>query len=243
MHAAERSLLPDDQCPCLQRPSRCETGGLPLPPGGSATNNAMSIPTASTCFRSRGGHLNHWKDSNTVAIAVIVLVAIVTVVVPIVVVIAITIVITVIITVVAGCCHCCQDNKSLTVFDISYAFLHTETGGCCQRLHHWVEGDGSGKPKAWEVAPRLPEGLRFCGFFGVSAEVLVTAWDMMENHSVLPPTSKFLHFLWVLAFMRTYPANNTTLSSLLGGSNPKTISKYVWPFIWSIFALNKCLVS
>jgi hypothetical protein len=40
----------------------------------------------------------------------------------------------------------------------------------------------------------LPEDLRFCGFFGVSAEVSVTAWDMMENHSVLPPTSKLLHF-------------------------------------------------
>jgi hypothetical protein len=40
----------------------------------------------------------------------------------------------------------------------------------------------------------MPEDLRFCMFFGVSAEVLVTAWAMMENHSVLPHTSKFLHF-------------------------------------------------
>ncbi len=90
-----------------------------------------------------------------------------------------------------------------------------------------------------KLLPCLPEDLHFCGFFGMSTEVLVTAYDMTENHSVLPPTPKLLH----LAFMHTYPASNTTLSSLLGGSNPKMISKYVWPFIQSNFALNKCLVS
>ncbi len=87
------------------------------------------------------------------AIAVIVVVAFVTIVVAIVVVVAVAV--TVAITVVAGCCHCRQDNKSLTVFDISYAFLHTETDSCCPHLKHQTEGDGPGKPKAWEVAPGL----------------------------------------------------------------------------------------
>jgi hypothetical protein len=94
-----------------------------------------------------------------------------------------------------------------------------------------------------KLLPGSPEDLRFHAFFGVSAQVSVTAWDMMENHSVLPPTPEFLHFLWALAFMRTYPANDTTLSSLLGGRDPKTMSKYMWPFIHSIFALNEWLVS
>ena len=88
-----------------------------------------------------------------------------------------------------------------------------------------------------------PEDLRFQAFFGVSAQVTVTAWGMMEDHSVLPPNLKFIHFLWVLAFMQTYPANDTTLSRLLGGSDPKTISKYVWPIIRSLFELNKTVVS
>ncbi len=87
------------------------------------------------------------------AIAVIVVVAVVTIVIATVVVIAVAV--TVAITGIAGCCQCCQDNKSLTVFDISYAFLHTKTGGCCQHLHHWTEGDGLGKPKAWDFAPGL----------------------------------------------------------------------------------------
>ncbi len=63
------------------------------------------------------------------AIAVIVVIAVITVIVAILVVD--TVAITVAITFIAGCCTCCQDNESLMVFDVSYAFLHTETGGCC----------------------------------------------------------------------------------------------------------------
>ncbi len=84
--------------PRLQRPSRLQTGGLPLPPGGSATNDAMSIPTAPTCFRSKGGHRNHWKDRNIVAIAVIVIVAIITVIVAIVIVVAVAVAVTITVT-------------------------------------------------------------------------------------------------------------------------------------------------
>ncbi len=177
------------------------------------------------------------------AIAVIVVLAVVTVVVAIVIVIAVAITITIIVTVVAGYCNCFQDNKSLTVFDISCAFYARKQVAVAdayttvQKVMVWTN------QRLGKLLPGSPEDLRFCGSFGVLAEVSVTAWDMMENHSVLPPTSKFLHFLWALAFICTYPANNTTLSSLLGGSNPKAISKYVWPFIRSIFALNKCLVS
>jgi hypothetical protein len=97
--------------------------------------------------------------------------------------------------------------------------------------------------KLGELLSGSPEDLRFRAFFGVSAQVAVTAWSMMEDHSVLPPNPKFIHFLWALAFMRTYPANDTTLSCLLGGSDPKTISKYVWPLIESLFELNETVVS
>ena len=38
--------------------------------------------------------------------------------------------------------------------------------------------------------------------------------------------------------MRTYPANDHALSQLLGGSDPKTINKYMWPFIQAVFDLN-----
>jgi hypothetical protein len=76
---------------------------------------------------------------------------------------------------------------------------------------------GRANQRLGNLLPGSPEDLRFCGFFGMLAKVSVVAWDMMENHSVLPPTPKFLCFLWALAFMCTYPANNTTLSSFLPG--------------------------
>jgi hypothetical protein len=102
---------------------------------------------------------------------------------------------------------------------------------------------GRANRRLGKLLPGSPEDLRFRGFFGVSAQVAVTAWDMLENHSVLPPNPKFVHFLWALAFMRTYPANDTTLSCLLGGSDPKTIGKYVWPLIRSLYELNETVVS
>jgi len=60
---------------------------------------------------------------------------------------------------------------------------------------------GRAKLRLWKLLPGLPEDLHFRAFFGVSAQVSVTAWDMVENNSVLPPTPEFLHFLWALAFM------------------------------------------
>ena len=68
-----------------------------------------------------------------------------------------------------------------------------------------------------------PEDKCFHGYFGVSAEVVVEAWEMMEELDCLPPSPEFRHYLWALAFMRLYPANGSALLSTLGGSDPKTI--------------------
>jgi hypothetical protein len=71
------------------------------------------------------------------------------------------------------------------------------------------------------LLPGSPEDKRFRGYFGVSAEVAVE--EMMEELDCLPPLPQFQLYLWVLAFMRLYPANGSALSSTLGGSDPKTI--------------------
>ncbi len=94
-----------------------------------------------------------------------------------------------------------------------------------------------------KLLPGSPEDLRFCGYFGVCAEVAVKAWEMMDKHNCLPPGPKFLHFLWALAFMKTYPANDKVLLIALGGSNPKTICKCILPFIDSISDLDGIVVS
>ncbi len=73
--------------------------------------------------------------------------------------------------------------------------------------------------------------------------VAVETWEMMEEHNCLPPNPMFIHFLWALAFVKLYPANDKALSSTLGESDPKTIQKYIWPFINSIFKLDGVVVS
>ncbi len=94
------------------------------------------------------------------------------------------------------------------------------------------------------LLPGSPEDTRFRGYFGISAEVAVEAWEMMEELDFLPPLSpQFEHYLWALAFMKLYPANDKALSTMLGGADPKTIRKYIWPMIRSIFDLEKVVVS
>ena len=59
---------------------------------------------------------------------------------------------------------------------------------------------GRASRKLGKLLPGSPEDLRFRAFFGVSTQVAVTAWSLMEDHNVLPPNPKFVHFLWTLAF-------------------------------------------
>jgi hypothetical protein len=93
------------------------------------------------------------------------------------------------------------------------------------------------------LLPGLSEDHHFHGYFGVSAEVVVEAWEMMEELEYLPPLPQFQHYLWVLAFMQLYPANDIALSTTLGGSDPKMIRKYIWPIFQSIFDLEGVVVS
>lgn len=94
------------------------------------------------------------------------------------------------------------------------------------------------------LLPGSPVDTRFHEYFGISAEVAVEAWEMMEELDCLPPLSpQFEHYLWALAFMKLYPANDKALSTMLGGADPKTIQKYIWPMIWSIFELEGVVVS
>ena len=93
------------------------------------------------------------------------------------------------------------------------------------------------------LSPGSPEDLRHQVFFGVSAEVAVKAWNKMEELDFLPLSSQYQHYLWALAFMCTYPPNDTTLERLLGGKDPKTIHKYMWPYIKLLAELENFVVS
>jgi hypothetical protein len=75
----------------------------------------------------------------------------------------------------------------------------------------------------------------------MSAEVALGVWGMMDKHNCLPDNPKFLHK--TLAFMQLYPKNDKALSTSLGGSDPETIRKYIWPIINSMFVLDSEVVS
>ncbi len=73
------------------------------------------------------------------------------------------------------------------------------------------------------MLPGSSKDHRFCGYFGVSAEVAMEAWEVMEELDYVPLLPQFQHYLWALAFMRLYPANDIALLAILGGSDPKMI--------------------
>jgi hypothetical protein len=102
---------------------------------------------------------------------------------------------------------------------------------------------GRAEQRLGKLSTGSPKDLRFRSFFGVSVDVAVEAWEMMRSHNFPTPDPKFVHFLWALAFMRTYPPSDEALSRMLEGSNPKTIHKHMWPYIDSIFELDNIVVS
>ena len=102
---------------------------------------------------------------------------------------------------------------------------------------------GKLNPNLAKLPPGSPKDRGFCALFGVSAQIVVDAWKLMDDHGLLPDNPQLCHFLWALAFMCIYPENDKALSCLLGNRDPKTIQKHTWPFIQAVFELNDYFVS
>ena len=60
---------------------------------------------------------------------------------------------------------------------------------------------GRTTPNLGILLPGFPEDRRFRALFGVSAQVVVDAWRLMETHGLLTEPPQICHFLWALAFM------------------------------------------
>ena len=62
----------------------------------------------------------------------------------------------------------------------------------------------------------------------------------------LPEDGRIIHILWALHFMKNYPKQQGGCASAGGSSgaiDPKTYSKYLWPFIDAIAYVEQHLVS
>ena len=88
------------------------------------------------------------------------------------------------------------------------------------------------------LTPGSPEDSRLRSFFGVSVAVILDAWyRMVGAQNLLPKGGKVYHMLWALMFMKLY-GSEASLCAHAGGIDPKTLRKWVWPFIFALSELE-----
>ena len=86
-------------------------------------------------------------------------------------------------------------------------------------------------------------GDRDCrSLFGVSEEVCVSVWDLLEPETTMPKGVAIKHLFWALMFLKTY-GNEATLCSLAGGVSKNTFHKWSWIMIDAISYLEPYVVS
>lgn len=89
------------------------------------------------------------------------------------------------------------------------------------------------------------EDRRFRAFFGCSAAVAVSVWGSLVQFDLLPHQGQIVHLLWALFFLKCYPTEAPACAAT-GGHNgsidPKTLRKFIWPFIEAIANLEPFVV-
>ena len=77
------------------------------------------------------------------------------------------------------------------------------------------------------------ETQRFKSLFGISPLVCSKAWNLLR--ATIDDSSRPVHFLWALLFLKTY-ATNKVLRALTR-SDEKTLRKWTWYFIEKLSAV------
>ena len=71
-------------------------------------------------------------------------------------------------------------------------------------------------------------------------------WQLLISHNLVPLCGQIIHMLWTLYFLKQYPTQDAGCAAV-GGSggavDPKTLQKYVYPFICAIAYLENYVVS
>ncbi len=90
------------------------------------------------------------------------------------------------------------------------------------------------------------EDRHFREFFGAGPFVVSLLWNLLARSDLIPPEGDLSHLLWTLHFLKAYP-KQATVCSMVGGSagaiDPKTLRKYMWPFIRAVADLEPDVVS
>jgi hypothetical protein len=91
----------------------------------------------------------------------------------------------------------------------------------------------------------LQNPLKTCiiGLFGLSMEVVVKAWNKMDELDFSPHSSQISTLpLGICIFVYVPPHQHHSLETIRGGEGPKTIHKYMWPYIKSLAELENFVV-
>ena len=86
----------------------------------------------------------------------------------------------------------------------------------------------------------------FREFFGTTATVVWKIWGNLSQQGTVPIEGTAKHLLWSLYFMRAYPKQGATcavVGGLAGAIDPKTLQKFIWPFIEAIAELTSDVMS
>ena len=98
---------------------------------------------------------------------------------------------------------------------------------------------GLGSGSAWEERS-------FREFFGTSPVIILNLWCLLSNHDMSPGEGRIEHLMWALHFLRAYPKEGVACSEA-GGSggaiDPKTLRKYIWPFIHGLVEILSVVAS
>ena len=90
------------------------------------------------------------------------------------------------------------------------------------------------------------EARAFHEFFGTPATVVSKIWGKLSQRGTVLIEGMAKHLLWSLYFMRAYPKQSimcAVVGGLAGAIDPKTLQKFIWPFIEAIAKLTSDVVS
>jgi hypothetical protein len=101
---------------------------------------------------------------------------------------------------------------------------------CQDKISWWVV----------QERPGGPEDLLFCSKFGGPVALAArAAWLKTIVCAILPPNLRSLrNYLMAPMFMCTYPKSEKKFCDNLGGIDPKTMHKWINPYVDALFELN-----
>ena len=86
------------------------------------------------------------------------------------------------------------------------------------------------------------EDRAFRALFGCGAHVVLCFWNMLEERDLVPEGGELTHLLWVFMYCKAYPTWRQ-MRRLTGGTDPKTLRKWLGAFLLNAQQLEGDIVS